>query len=125
MMTGCPIVAIKTGGLTRQVVDHRDGTENGVALPVEFRSLVGSQQVPYIYEDYVTCETVADGLMKICTLSEDERIKLRGKCLDYVKENFMIDDTVDEWHNSMCDLIDTWQQSYKPWECFKKKEKYR
>jgi len=118
MMTGCPIVAIKTGGLTRQVVDHRDGTENGVALPVEFRSLVGSQQVPYIYEDYVTCETVADGLMKICTLSEDERIKLRGKCLDYVKENFMIDDTVDEWHNSMCDLIDTWQQSYKPWECF-------
>ena len=32
MMTGKPIIALKTGGMTRQVVDHRDGTEHGVAI---------------------------------------------------------------------------------------------
>ncbi|HCT53552.1 MAG TPA: hypothetical protein DF712_13950, partial [Balneola sp.] len=50
MMAGTPIIAPKTGGLTRQVVDHRDGSENGVALDIDVKTLVGSQQVPYIYE---------------------------------------------------------------------------
>ena len=48
MQCGKPIIAVKTGGLTRQVVDHRDGSENGIALPVEFQTCVGSQIVPYI-----------------------------------------------------------------------------
>jgi glycosyltransferase involved in cell wall biosynthesis len=39
MMTGTPIIAPKTGGLTRQVVDHRDGTHNGVALDIDFKTL--------------------------------------------------------------------------------------
>ena len=43
MQCGNPIIAIKTGGLTRQVVDHRDGSENGFALDPDCRSLVGSQ----------------------------------------------------------------------------------
>ena len=43
MQVGNPILAVKTGGLTRQVVDHRTGHENGVALPVELQTLVGSQ----------------------------------------------------------------------------------
>ena len=50
MQAGTPIIAQKTGGLTRQVEDYRDGSHNGIALDVEFRTLVGSQQVPYIYE---------------------------------------------------------------------------
>ena len=118
MMTGCPVIAVKTGGLTRQVVDHEDGTENGVALPVEFRTLVGSQAVPYIYEDYVTCETVADGIMKLYNLSGEEKKELREKCLKYVEKNFNIDDTIDRWHETMKDLLDSWKEEYSAWECF-------
>ena len=62
MQTGTPIIAVQTGGLTRQVVDHRDQSENGIALPVEMRTLVGSQIVPYIYEDYVSNPTVANAI---------------------------------------------------------------
>ena len=65
MMTGTPIVAPKTGGLTRQVVDHRDGTENGAALPIDLKTLVGSQSVPYIYEDYCTVEDAADAIFEL------------------------------------------------------------
>jgi glycosyltransferase involved in cell wall biosynthesis len=53
MNAGIPIIAAKTGGMTRQVVDHRDGSHNGVALDIDIKTLVGSQGVPYIYEDYV------------------------------------------------------------------------
>jgi len=116
MMSGCPIVAQKTGGLTRQVVDHRDGTENGAALPVEIKTLVGSQQVPYIYEDYVSCETTADGIMKIYDLSDEERKSLRNKVLDYAGSEFYHQDIVDKWHNTMCETIATWKDTYKRWE---------
>ena len=41
-----PIIALTTGGLTRQVIDYRDGTENGIALQPDARDFVGSQMVP-------------------------------------------------------------------------------
>ena len=82
------IVAVKTGGLTRQVVDHRDGTENGVALDVDLKTLVGSQQVPYIYEDYATCENIAKGIMKLHDMPKDELDELGEKARKYALSEF-------------------------------------
>jgi len=109
MTVGKPIVALKTGGLTRQVVDHRDGTENGVALPVELRTLVGSQQVPYIYEDYVTSETVANGIMKLYDLGAEGREALGKKAREYSLTQFSMQGTVDAWHETLNKLIDDWK----------------
>ena len=111
MQAGTPIIAVKTGGMTRQVIDHRDGSENGVALPVEFKALVGSQHVPYIYEDYVSHETVAKGLLKLYNLGEEKRMILGKKCRDYVLSEFNHQDTVDKWHNSLEETIDTWKEN--------------
>ena len=77
MQTGTPIIALKTGGLTRQAIDHRDGSENGVALDVEFKSIVGSQQVPFIFEDYVSTNSVANGIMRLFELDEKRFILAR------------------------------------------------
>ncbi len=111
MQAGTPIIAVKTGGMTRQVIDHRDGSENGVALHVEFKALVGSQHVPYIYEDYVSHETVAKGLLKLYNLGEEKRMILGKKCRDYVLSEFNHQDTVDKWHNSLEETIDTWKEN--------------
>ena len=83
MYAGKPIIALKTGGLTRQVVDHRDGSENGVALPVELESLVGSQMVPYIVDDYVTNETVAKAILKMYDFGPEHRRELGLKAMKY------------------------------------------
>lgn len=118
MQAGNPIIAIKTGGLTRQVLDHRDGeTEYGAALPVEFRSLVGSQNVPFIYEDYVSAETVADGLMKMYNLGPSGRKELGNKAREYVMSEFAYQDTIDLWHETMSDCIDNWKDRYERWSC--------
>ena len=117
MQTGTPILAIKTGGLTRQVVDHRDGTENGIALPVEFKSLVGSQQVPFIYEDYVSCETVSEGILSLYEMQDDERQILKRKVRDYAKSQFNLQDTIDSWHDNMTSLIENWNTDRKNWSC--------
>ena len=114
MQCATPIIAIKTGGLTRQVVDHRDGSENGIALPVETRSLVGSQTVPYIYEDYVSAETVGDAFYKMYSMSNEERTTLGNKAREYVLSEFAYQDTVDKWHDTMTDLLENWK--YKNYE---------
>jgi glycosyltransferase involved in cell wall biosynthesis len=115
MQCGKPIIALKTGGLTRQVVDHRDGSENGVALDVTSQSMVGSQQVPYIYEDYCSAQQTADALMKLYEMPKEEREALGSKARDYVKSEFALEDTVDMWDKSMLDLIENWKKTYKPW----------
>lgn len=116
MMTGTPIIATKTGGLTRQVVDHRDGTHNGVALEVDTKSLVGSQLVPYIYEDYANCENVAKGLRKLYDKSKnkDEYKKLCIKVNNYARSEFGYQKTIDMWHESMLKTIDTFKNK-KNW----------
>jgi len=112
MQTGTPIIALKTGGLTRQVVDHRDGSENGVALNVDLTSLVGSQTVPYIYEDYCTWNSISSAITKMYLLSPQEREELSKKVEAYALEEFAYQDTVDRWHETLSDLIENWKERY-------------
>jgi len=118
MQCGTPIIAVKTGGLTRQVIDHRDGTENGVSLPVELQTLVGSQTVPYIYEDYVSHETIANGIMKFYNMSDEEKESLCKKVLEYVDSEFNLKDVVDKWDETLTELIGNWKENYKRYEVF-------
>ena len=110
MQTKTPIIAPKTGGLTRQVVDHRDGTENGIALDIEFTSLVGSQDVPYIYEDYVSVQTTAAAIKRMYEMSDYEREKLGEKCFEYVKSEFNYQNTIDQWHETMLKTVEDFKK---------------
>ena len=118
MMTGTPIVAVKTGGLTRQVVDHRDNSENGVAVDIDLKTLVGSQTVPYIYEDYAKNENIASAIMKLYEKTRDPKAKeaLSQKVLNYAKSEFKYQDTVDSWHDTLLDVHSKWEETYKKWE---------
>jgi glycosyltransferase involved in cell wall biosynthesis len=115
MQCGKPIIALKTGGLTRQVVDHRDGTENGVALPVEFQSMVGSQQVPYIFEDYCSAETTANAIMKLYEMTPEEREALGNRARQYALSEFGIQKTIDDWDSTLTDLVDNWKANRSSW----------
>ena len=116
MQCGKPIIATKTGGLTRQVVDHRDGSENGVALPVDFRTCVGSQVVPYIYEDYTSNATTAAAIEKLYRLTSDERRLLGEKAYNYAKSEFDYQKTIDMWHETLNKTIGSWKENYKSWK---------
>ena len=109
MQVGNPIIAAKTGGLTRQVVDHRDGSENGVALDIEYQSLVGSQNVPYILEDYVSADTISDAIFKVWQLPIEERRALGEKAQKYVFSEFNHQTTIDLWHDSLLKLVNQWK----------------
>ena len=113
MQTGTPIIAVKTGGLTRQAVDHRDGSENGVALEVDLKTMVGSQSVPYIYEDYCSNESIADGIMRLYEKTPEERKQLSEKVIEYVRSEFGYQTTVDLWHDTLNETIENWKSNYQ------------
>jgi glycosyltransferase involved in cell wall biosynthesis len=116
MQCGRPIIAAKTGGMTRQVVDHRDGTENGVALPIEFKTCVGSQIVPYIYEDYVSNQTVANAIEKLYRMDPAERSRLGEKARAYVQSEFSYQNVINSWHDTLNSTIETWKSKNKSWK---------
>jgi len=113
MQTGTPIIAPKTGGQTRQVVDHRDGSENGFALPIELQTLVGSQNVPYIFEDYCSTGTIANAIWSMYELGPDGRKQLGQKAKEYVRSEFSYQKTIDLWHETMLEKIKNWKKSYE------------
>ena len=110
MQVGNPIIAAKTGGLTRQVVDHRDGSENGVALDIALKTVVGSQSVPYIYEDYASIEDAGDAIYKLYSMDKSELKAIGDKAREYVKSEFSIESTVDSWHNTLKKLVEDWRE---------------
>jgi len=113
MQVGNPVIAVETGGLTRQVVDHRDGSKNGISLPVEMQSLVGSQLVPYIYEDYVSTDTIAMALYEMYKMGPEKRKELGQKAKEYAHSEFSLKTTVDKWHDSLWDLSENYKRDGK------------
>jgi glycosyltransferase involved in cell wall biosynthesis len=112
-----PIIATKTGGLTRQVVDHRDNSENGFGLDVKTKTLVGSQSVPYIYEDYADNGDAAKAIYDLYTMKKEERIKLGQKARQYALSEFSYQKTIDEWDKTMLKTIKDYKHSpRKTWE---------
>lgn len=110
-----PVVAIKTGGLTRQVLDHETNEEFGCALSPDVRSLVGNQLVPYIYEDYVSRETVSEAIMKMYNVGPDERLRIGQRSRAHALKNYDIDDLIKSWDLSLTNLIETWKEKHTSW----------
>lgn len=109
MMCGKPIIAIKTGGLTRQVEDPETGFQHGIGLDPEIKSLVGNQMVPYIYEDFISHKTLADAFMKMYEMGPEKRKVLGQKAMQYAHKNYNIDNMIKDWDSSLTNMIDNWQ----------------
>lgn len=116
LQVGKPVVALKTGGETSKVVDSRDGSELGVGIDPIKRSLVGSQLVPYIYEDFAGTEDVANAFLKLYEMEEDEWNELSAKCKDYVDYAFKHEDIVKKWDETMSDCIAKFKEKPKRWD---------
>jgi glycosyltransferase involved in cell wall biosynthesis len=111
MQCGKPIIALKTGGLTRQVLNYKTGEQNGIALEPEVKSLVGNQLVPYIYEDHISHATVAKAFMDMYEMGPEQRKKLGEQARKYVLEEYDINNMIAKWDESLTKLFETWKNS--------------
>ena len=116
MMCAKPIIAIKTGGLTRQVEDLETGEQFGIGLKPDASSLVGNQLVPFIYEDYVTHEALANAFMEMYEWGPEKRKQVGLRALDHARKDYNIDNVIKSWDDTLTKLVDTWQDNRKTWE---------
>ena len=116
MMCAKPIIAIKTGGLTRQVEDLETGEQFGIGLNPDASSLVGNQLVPFIYEDYVTHEALANAFMEMYEWGPEKRKQVGLRALDHARKDYNIDNVIKAWDETLTKLVDTWQDNRKTWE---------
>lgn len=115
MMCGKPIIAIKTGGLTRQVEDLETGEQFGIGLDPDARSLVGNQMVPYIYEDYVTHEKLAKAFMEMYDWGPEKRYEVGQRALSHAQKDYDLNNIVKAWDESLTKLIEGWNSNHKNW----------
>jgi glycosyltransferase involved in cell wall biosynthesis len=106
LQVGKPIIALKTGGETRQVEDYRNGYQYGVAIEPAKRSLVGSQMVPYIFEDFCTERQVADAFMEIYNWTPEKKAEFREKAAEYLEHEFNYENMVQQWHETMLKCVE-------------------
>ena len=105
-----PIIVNMTGGLQEQVTDGKEWF--GIGLEPVSKVVIGSQQVPYIYEDRVSKEDFIDALTKMYEMKAEDREELGEKGRKYVEKKYNFNNFEKTW----IDLMDSVHEKYGSWD---------
>jgi glycosyltransferase involved in cell wall biosynthesis len=107
---GTPIIVNMTGGLQEQVTDGENWF--GIGLEPSSKAIIGSQQVPFIYEDRISKEDFMEALDKMYSLSKKERRELGLGGRGHVEKNYNFENFCESW----IELMDSIHERYGSWE---------
>ena len=96
---GTPIIVNMTGGLQEQVTNGTDWF--GIGLKPSSKAIIGSQQVPYIYEDRLDKGQFFSALNKMMALGKKGREEMGMKGREYVLSNYNFDTFNKQWVDFM------------------------
>ena len=102
---GTPIVVNMTGGLQFQVTDGKKFF--GAGLEPVSKAIIGSQQVPYIYEDRLSKEDFVAALTKLYEMTPEERTQLGAEGRDHALKEFNFEDFVQRWDDLLTEIHET------------------
>jgi glycosyltransferase involved in cell wall biosynthesis len=92
---GTPIIATMTGGLQEQVTNGNE--DFGIPLIPTAKSIIGSQSVPYIYEDRINKAQFHSALSKIYNMGKTGRKHLGTLGREHVVENYNFNKLQKKW----------------------------
>ncbi len=107
-----------TGGLQEQVTDGTDWF--GIGLEPTSKAIIGSQQVPYIYEDRLSQEVVVNALLEMYNKTPQERAELGLHGRNHVLMNYGYEVFCKRWTELFDDVLarhGSWENrnGYKHW----------
>ena len=133
-----PIIVTMTGGLQEQVtplkkVTHKSTLsrnkksqgfteyEHGIGIEPSSKAIIGSQEVPFIYEDRVSGDVVSDALLKMYEYGPEKRAELGKAGRAHVEENYNFAKFAKKWEKVLDDVHKkngSWstRKNYKSWE---------
>ena len=107
---GVPIIVNMTGGLQEQVTDGENWF--GIGIEPASKAIIGSQDVPYIYEDRINKDDFIDALTKMLEMPEDERQKLGELGRNHVQKNYNFETFCNDWIKTIDETI----ENHGSWE---------
>ena len=115
---GTPIIVNMTGGLQEQVTDGENWF--GIGLEPVSKAVIGSQDIPYIYEDRLNKEEFIDALTTMLETSEEDRDKMGEAGREHVMKNYNFEDFIKRWPELLEDIHNrygSWEtrKGYKTW----------
>lgn len=101
---GTPILVNMTGGMQEQVTNGTDWF--GIGMPPTSQALIGSQNVPYIYEDRLSKDQFVGSLFKIYSMSDSDRRKMGMLGRKHVEENYNFANFKTKWAELMLKIFE-------------------
>ena len=116
---GTPIIATMTGGLQEQVTDGENWF--GIGLEPASKAVIGSQEIPYIYEDRVSGVDVVNAMKKIHNMTKKERNKMGKKGMEHIAKNYSFEKFNQTWVDTIESVLEkhgawTTRKNYKSWD---------
>jgi glycosyltransferase involved in cell wall biosynthesis len=102
LATETPIIVNMTGGLQEQVTNGKDWF--GIGIEPCSKAVIGSQDVPWIYEDRISNTDLVDAMVKMYEMSEDERLELGKKGREHVLENYSMENYISLWDKTLTEI---------------------
>jgi glycosyltransferase involved in cell wall biosynthesis len=113
-----PIIVNMTGGLQEQVTDGKNWF--GIGIEPSSKSIIGSQDVPYIYEDRISKEDFISALEKVHNMTEKEKNDLGAAGRQHVLDNYGFDSYINIWDETLTKIHEeggSWEtRKYNAWE---------
>lgn len=115
---GTPVINTMTGGLQEQVFDGKQYF--GVGIKPASQAIVGSQEIPWIYEDRISKEDFIKALKKIYSMTPEKRKALGLKGRKHVEKNYSFANYEKRWVeviDEACETHGSWdtRKGYKGW----------
>mgnify|MGYP003646403930 CR=1 FL=1 len=133
-----PIIATMTGGLQEQVTKidkvseaimlKRNNKakkviecEHGIGIEPASKAIIGSQEVPYIYEDRLAGKDVTNALLKMYEYGPEKRAELGKAGRQHVIDNYSFEKFAKDWEEVLLEThkeLGSWdtRKGYTAWE---------
>ena len=117
-----PIIVNMTGGLQEQVTDGSNWFGYGIE-PCS-KAVIGSQDVPYIYEDRISKESFLDAIISFYNMSQKDKDAMGKAGREHVLKNYNLDQYATLWREVFKDVeenMGSWEnrKNYQSWELIK------
>ena len=119
MACGTPLISTMTGGLQDQIFDGTNWF--GIGIEPSAKAVIGSQEVPYIYEDRISGKDFKAACKKFLEMPREEIKDWGLKARERVLSNFSLQEYRKNWPQIIEEVMEkhgSWEgrKSYRPWE---------
>ena len=114
-----PIIVTMTGGLQQQVTDGEEWF--GIGIEPASKAIIGSQGVPYIYEDRIAGNDFINALLQMYEMNPEQRAEMGRKGRENIIKNYNFEQTLHKWDELFSKIYrerGSWEnrKQYKRWE---------